>query len=335
MRALLLILLTLPLVASAAGCPTAGDGVCDEPALCPLGSDADDCDAACEGGEAPPHLYGACQYRARGGLPDHAAVDPDLEARGTFGSGGRYGLWFDTLESVGPDGERPSRRYFSVYVPDSYQPGKPAPVLFYGGGFGDDMHQAAYTDLNRFAEVNGVIIAYVQQDYRDFGPRGYRHAWYVYLNAFAGGWEVVPDLDFYLQVVDRLKADYNVDRTRIFVSGTSRGAGMSIMLAFLAPSVFAGFSSQAGFGKVNDFVSYIAEYQGRQMPSVLYAGGRDTNVTPDESADVAALMEEMGWGDRLMYLPIQEAGHQWQPQLTQIWWDFLVSHPLPLEEAAP
>ena len=315
-------------------CEYAHDSVCDEPLNCELGTDQSDCAAACD--DAPgPHLFGACRF-LRDGLPDHDAVSDDLAARGSNGVGGRRGRWYGVVDAAGPDRRVLIQRHFSVYVPQSYHDARPAPVVYYGGGFGDEMyHTIRYTDLESLAERHGVIIAYVQQDHRDFGVYNYQMAWYVYLNAFAGGWKNCPDLDFYEKVLEQLKSSYNVDRTRVYLTGTSRGGGISIMLAFIRPDLFTGFISQAGFIGVNDFDAFIERYPGRKMTAVLIAGNQDDNVMPVESERAAELLEALDWGDQLLYMPIEGAGHQWQTHLTQRWWDFVYNTPIPLDEAEP
>ena len=238
-------------------------------------------------------------------------------------------------------------RQYKVYVPDSYDPERPAPMIFYGGGFGDAIHQSGYHDLRRIGELYGAVVVDIQQRLRDWGKRGYRHGWYVYgedsqYPAYRGDWEQSPDVDFVAQVIEELKSRYNIDRTRVFFSGTSRGGGVSIMLAFMLPDLIAGFASEAGFlsPRVNNFEVYIRDYAargGRKMPAVFVHGNRDDNVPSYESSYGDALFRELGWEDedRLMYLPVAQAGHAWQPYLTQTWWDFLMANPLPLEEAAP
>ncbi len=315
-------------------CVHAFDSVCDEPLNCELGTDESDCAAACA--DSPgPELFGACRFLEHG-LLDHDAVSDDLAARGSNGVGGRRGRWYGVVDAAGPERRPLIQRHFSVYVPQSYQASRPAPVVYYGGGFGDEMyHTIRYTDLESLAERYGVIIAYVQQDHRDFGIYNYQMAWYVYLNAFAGNWKNCPDVDFYEKVLEQLKSSYNIDRTRVYLTGTSRGGGISIMLAFIRPDLFTGFISQAGFIGVNAFDAFIERYQGRKMAAVIIAGNQDDNVEPVESERAAELLEALEWDDQLLYLPIEGAGHQWQTHLTQHWWDFVYARPIPLEEAAP
>ena len=200
----------LSAAAFAQPCAFADDGVCDEPASCAFGTDETDCAAACAAELPPATAFGACRFRAGVSAQD-PPIDADLEARGSWGEGGAYGWSLHRTTGAAERGDEPVERLYAVYVPDRYDPARPAPLVFYGGGFGDDVNQSAYTDLNRLAELEGCIVVYTQQLYRDFGARGYRHSWYVYLQAFVGDWPEVPDLDYYRRVVREVSGRYNVD----------------------------------------------------------------------------------------------------------------------------
>lgn len=319
-------------------CATAADGVCDEPATCPFGADAVDCNAACAVTPEPVDLWGACRFLERG-LPEHEAVDPDLSARGSGGAGGARGAWLGHVWSADEMGAPEAvLRSFVAYVPERYREDRPAPLLFYGGGFGDAVHQDGYHDLRRFAELHGVVVVDVEQRYRDWGNRGYRHGWYTYVEAFAGGWPANPDREYLTKVIGELEALYNVDRTRIYVTGTSRGGAESIIWGFLMPEYIAGFVSQAGFltSDVNDFSAFIDAYAGaggRRMAAVFVAGAQDDNVPPSETRRGVEQLERLGWREDglLMDFQLDGVGHQWQPQLTETWWPFLRAHPMPIE----
>ena len=343
---------------SAPLCPFAGDGVCDEPASCALGTDSADCDAACAAPDPPARLYGACTFRARG-LPDHEAVDPDLAKRGSHGSGGLYGWSWGSILARNPGGSSlpPVRRYYMAYVPDTYDPARPAPLMYYLAGFGVSMYgNAGWTDQNQLAERNGVIVVYVQQHYRNMGKHGWMMGWHVYLQAFRGTdpndpaqWSDNPDLDFLVKLTERLKGLYNIDRTRVWTTGHSRGGGMSVILPFLRPDVFAGSCGQAAFSHVNKFEDFIRAYKGRRFPAVLVHGTMDDNVQPSEYHATVKAYRDAGWKTladlqkegrdpseetlRDYFIPAQ--GHRWQPDLNQEWFDFLYARPIPLNEVAP
>ena len=311
-------------------CPFVEDGVCDEPASCPLGTDDADCQAACAVEDPPAGLYGACTYRRQGIFrPEPEPAEPPPWASG--GSGGRYGLSYGTLEAAGPTAGSTVRRHYVSYVPDSYDPRHAVPLLFYASGFSVPLFgKFPYSDLNRMAELNGFIVVYAEQMMRSMGELGPAQGWHVYQQAFEGDWPANPDLDLFRRLIAEIQTQYNIDRRRVYVSGHSRGAGVAIITAFLAPDVVTGFCAQAGFVGVNAFHELIRSYSGRRMPAVIVHGRQDDDVHPSEGALTARVLTEEGWAeaDRLRYYALDQVGHQWQPQITQEWWDFLVERPM-------
>lgn len=317
-----------------AACPHEGDGACDEPWTCKVGTDEADCAAACASGAlAPEHL--ACMTRARppsvGGAPAE---------HGSRGSSGAIGTWDGTLAARGDAPGTTVDRYFRVHVPERYDPRAPTPVLYMLSGFTVDMYALdAYTELDRTADLNNFIVVYPAPLFRDFGRDiGWVYAWHVYTNEWSPReWQENPDLDFIRRLTARLKALYDVDRTRIFAAGHSRGAALALMLAFLAPDVIAGFGAQMGFAGVNDFDAFMRAYAGRRMPGVLVHGTDDADVPVESSDEIAKILAARGWtkGEHLLYLRLQKVVHQWQPQANEVLWQFLCARPLPIDQAAP
>ena len=139
-----------------------------------------------------------------------------------------------------------------------------------------------------------------------------------------------------------LKKDYNVDKTRIWPTGHSRGGGMSVILPFLAPTVFAGFCGQAAFSGVNAFDAIIADWTGPWFAAVLLHGTLDDNVQPKEYHTTVAALAKGGFvtaeelakegksTDAASFLPyfVPNQGHRWQPDISQEWFDFLYARPL-------
>lgn len=318
-------------------CPYLDDGVCDEPANCPLGTDRSDCDSACAEAEPAPELWGACRYRSDG-IWNEAEFTPAEGARPSRGSGGRRGRWYGTMKVKGARGPmRPEERHYEVYVPYAYREALAVPLVFYTGGFGDEMYpNSAYTELEALAEQNGFILVNAQQAYRDFGPRGYRNSWYTYEDAWLGDWDALPDLDLFRGIVEGLSEQYNLDLNRVVMTGTSRGGAISIMAALLAPDVFSAFVSQAGFLDVNEFDDFILDtYEGPRVPAFIIVGHQDTNVGPEESDVMEATLRARGWtDDDVIHIEVDPAGHQWQTHLSQTWYDFVMARPMGTREDA-
>jgi len=185
---------------------------------------------------------------------------------------------------------------------------------------------AEFTELNRMADREGFLVIYGQPEYRYFNFSGggdFVFAWYVYRQAWQGDWPDNPDIAYMEAVLDEVGALYNVDRSRVFVSGHSRGAGLSIIAAVERPDLFAGFGAQAGFGSVNEYNERI-EMLGadRVGQGVLVHGEDDRDVGVYESDQLAETFEEAGWGEHLLYFRIPNATHEWQSQHNQEIFDF-------------
>ena len=208
------------------------------------------------------------------------------------------------------------------------------------GGFLDDLYYLpTYTELERSAELADVILVYLQPEWRNFGGSlGWVFAWYVYENAWSGGWEDNPDIDFLARVRDEVGSLYNIDRTRTFVSGHSRGAALSVIATFERPDLFAGFCAQAGFVTVNDYDDRMRDLApDSPRAGVIVHGIDDPDVGVSNSDVLAEELEDLGWEeeDHFEYLRLPGVTHFWQPQYNQDFLSFLVQHPMPLEEAAP
>lgn len=317
---------------AANSCVFALDGVCDEPRNCALGSDSSDCDRACA--EAyTPSLAAACDYDQP---PEQELVDS-----GSRGDGGLGGRWEGSIMARDPvDPQKSIPRYYRVYVPPHYDSAKPTPLLFVLGGFRVDNHSLpAYTELDRLADQQRIIVVYLQAHFLEYGSSGWVFQWYVFRqNWKPSDWTQNPDVDFVRKLSDELKGLYNIDRTRIYASGHSRGGAASIMLAFEAPDLLAGYLSQSGFSKTNQYQSRMLELSpARKVSGVIVHGVADKDVPISEGDSTAQAMRDSGHveGEHFAYYRLEGVTHQWQPQLNGLAWNFLENRPLPLEMASP
>jgi polyhydroxybutyrate depolymerase len=106
-------------------------------------------------------------------------------------------------------------REYLLYVPRSYDPARPAPLVvsLHGAG-GWPVQQMETSGWNRVADENGFIVVY---------PSGV-------VGAGPRHWSV-GDVPFIADLMDKLQASYNIDRRRIYVNGLSNGGGMSFVLS--------------------------------------------------------------------------------------------------------
>jgi predicted esterase len=306
-------------------CATANNGICEELQICPLGSDSLDCDDTCSG-NFDSEFIGVCSH-------DEASQEPDENAElgvGSNGSGGPVGTWDGTVTARGERSNESVQRHYRTYVPRRYNSASPTPIVFALGGFSVDMYWLAeFTELNRMADREDFIVIYGHPEWRDFGEYDV-FSWYVYNNAWQGEWSDNPDIDYLEKVLTEISSLYNVDRSRVYVTGHSRGAALSIIAAFERPDLFAGWCAQAGFASVNGYDTRLEELVPTTMvPGVLVHGEKDSDVSVTNSDEISAIFSntDLTYGEDWYYYKIPNATHEWQSQYNQQIWEFLFSRP--------
>lgn len=186
------------------------------------------------------------------------------------------------------------KRQYLLYVPDSYNANKPAPLIISIHGFAEwPAHQAHISRWNELADELGFIIVYPSGT--NF-PKRWRT---MGLTSNPGDPEV--DVQFISDLIDTLEANYNIDPSRIYANGLSNGGGMSYLLACKMADRIAAIGSVSGaytypLDQCTPFrpVPLIA-FHGNADPIVPYLGG------PSHSFEIPfpSVPEWMkGWAER-------------------------------------
>jgi polyhydroxybutyrate depolymerase len=163
-------------------------------------------------------------------------------------------------------------RSYLLYVPDSYDPATPAPLVISIHGFAEwPAHQRQISRWNDLADRHGFIVVYPAGT--GF-PRRWRTSGHGQTPA-----EAMQDVTFIADLIDALAGRYNVDRTRIYANGLSNGGGMSYLLACRLADRIAAVGSVAGAYlcpveacRPRRPVPFIA-FHGTADPIVPYHGG--------------------------------------------------------------
>ncbi|RMD98960.1 MAG: hypothetical protein D6814_06485, partial [Calditrichaeota bacterium] len=134
-----------------------------------------------------------------------------------------------------------SLRSYLLYVPDAYNGQTDWPLVINYHGYNVDANfQMNYTGMNATADTAHFLVAY---------PQGL-----LVNNPFNGtkgpGWNLLggtlsenDDVDFSLELINHVKADYMVDPARTHVTGWSMGAGMAYELACAHPAQIASLAA--------------------------------------------------------------------------------------------
>lgn len=159
-------------------------------------------------------------------------------------------------------------RAYLLYLPTTWRPGRPAPlVLVFHGGGGRGRGIAPHTGFSRLAEREGFVVVY---------PDGLNRRW----NDGRGYAATHDDVGFVRALLDTLRRELSVDPRRIYATGISNGAMFSYRLACDLPGVFAAVAAVAGAMPTDlapacdhtEPVSVLA-LQGTADPLMPYAGG--------------------------------------------------------------
>ena len=164
------------------------------------------------------------------------------------------------------DGEK---RTYILFVPKSYDPAKPAPLVISIHGFADwPANQQSASRWNDLAERYGFIVVYPS-------GTGFPLHWRA-SNPSAS----VKDVTFISALIDKLEGKYNIDPRRIYANGFSNGGGMSFVLACTLTDRIAAIAGVSGaylYPWQNCSPSRpvpLIAFHGTADPVVPYSGGR-------------------------------------------------------------
>jgi polyhydroxybutyrate depolymerase len=144
-------------------------------------------------------------------------------------------------QDANPDVYGGAARSYLVYVPPSYDPAEPMPlVMALHGRPGTAAGLAYLFDLNRIASENGFIVVY--PDGTPVKGAGAGREW-NYARGTPGYRDPgVDDVDFLSVLVDDLSRDLNIDQSRLYMTGFSNGGFMTQRLACDAGERWAAFA---------------------------------------------------------------------------------------------
>ena len=169
------------------------------------------------------------------------------------------------------------QRCYMLYLPPDFEPGRPIPLVLSLHGFSSNPHgQRTFSQWNRVATQAYIAIVYPQGT--EFPQRWNADPEF--------GLQEVDDVRFIRELLDYLTDQLPVDRTRIFVTGFSNGAAMTLRLACelgdrIAPigTVAAPVSRSLSTCQPKRAMPLIA-FHGTQDPIVPYPG-----TAPGEAQD--------------------------------------------------
>jgi polyhydroxybutyrate depolymerase len=158
-------------------------------------------------------------------------------------------------------------RKYLLYVPKSYDPSKPTPLVISMHGFVQwPDHQQQISHWNKLADENGFIVVY---------PMGtsFPLRWGA-ITPSGDSTQAGRDVTFISDLIDKLSAEYKIDPRRIYANGLSNGGGMSFLLACKLADRIAAIGGVAG--------AYSTPWSdcnpSRPVPVIIFHGDADPIV---------------------------------------------------------
>ena len=140
-------------------------------------------------------------------------------------------------------------REFYVHVPKGYDYNRKMPlVMCFHGGFGLGSRMDALTGLDAISDQNGFLLVY---------PQGINRHWNDGRNI--DGHDRYNDVQFVTDMLEHLERRWNIDPSRVYVTGVSNGGFFSQYLCLMLPGKFAGCASV-----------------GATLPDIVHSRGRPT-----------------------------------------------------------
>jgi len=154
-------------------------------------------------------------------------------------------------------------RTYNVYTPAGYTTARPVPliVMLHGCG-GNPTDFSNTTQMNVLADGQQFVVVYPHQS------TAYGECWQwtnpAHQSRGSGEPAIIAGIT---QTVLADTADWNIDPSRVYVTGFSAGAAMSVILGVTYPDIYAAIGESAG-------LEYKASTSGSSSPA-LQTGGPD------------------------------------------------------------
>ncbi|HEX6133126.1 MAG TPA: PHB depolymerase family esterase [Longimicrobiales bacterium] len=190
-------------------------------------------------------------------------------------------------------------REYLLYVPESYDPAVPVPlVISIHAGATWPAQQRNLSRWNRLADENGFIVVYPSGNPQMLGVARIWHT-------FDRGAGLDRDVRFISELIDTLRSTYNIDQARIYADGMSNGGGLAFVLSCALSDRIAAVGMVApaqslppDWCAATRPVAMIA-FHGTADPIVPYGGGRlGDPLNPVKPVFPAIRDFVAGWAER-------------------------------------
>ena len=172
-----------------------------------------------------------------------------------------------------------TERTYRLFVPASYKPDVPSPLVlvFHGGGMTSEM-MADGTQFDLVAEQHNFIVAF---------PEGIKRLWYNIVPVEFANDKSIDDIAFVRAMLKQIESQYSIDPKRIYATGVSLGGILSYKLACRMADTFAAVAPVSASMTTTDChpaspvaVLHIHAEDDQNIP---FTGGRGRNTARGNS----------------------------------------------------
>ena len=278
-------------------------------------------------------LLSSCANSGGGAEPDRGAIDatsvtgdiaiqPDSSPSPSSWTRGKGGQQGDSLQNMNFGGKT---RIFAVHVPSSYSEPRGVPLLlhFHGwrplpAGVEDEIGYV----WSKTADSNGFIAV---------APEGLPCPELNPSDPY-GCFKEAVDGPFVLALTGYLGERYNIDLTRVYLSGHSGGSffvqghGLGEAMRYAAAAEFSGgcIGSSSDYGNSCSVYDAIAKAAKRKLPMFVTHNPVDQIVPVQYSADLLKLLKANGHPTQAIdHYDGGKTGHSIDPTTTPVVWKWL------------
>jgi len=185
-----------------------------------------------------------------------------------------------------------TRTYYER-VPLSYNGSSPVAlvIMLHGAGSDGQAYEMA-TNWSTLAETYNFIIVYPNSE------KLVKYGGQAWWNAYDWNESSFPDdHGFLMALIDKLKSDYNIDDSRVFMTGHSNGASMAISFALKYTKVLAAIAPASSAWMTGDPM-YDIDPQSVPQPNApipVYMWRGEVETWPDADEDQLHLQYWLDW----------------------------------------
>ncbi len=195
---------------------------------------------------------------------------------------------------------------YLLYTPDGYSAkGKKTPLMLFlhgAGERGNDLEKVKKWGPPKVLENGGKIPFVVVAPQC---PKG--QYWDIYL---------LKDL------LDKIVSSYNIDESRIYLTGLSMGGFGTWHLAAMFPDYFAAIAPVCGGGN-----KHLVKRALKEKPIWVFHGKKDKTVAESESAELVKALKEAGSDVKYTVLPEGDHAASWVYAYNEAdLWNWFLTH---------